>query len=148
MLSLVTIDRQPGSSVVAIWVSARSGGGRVVQESDEEPDGRPRGNTLRPQNVNAVVIDLREEPDAITKVRSLTRSSVLILTPGSNLEGLPVDGEPLEISDFDALLDETELQQCRILDALDVYATRISPKTGKPLTPKVVARPDWPCGQM
>lgn len=142
MRGFVTIDRQPGANIVAVWVSARVGGGGAERELETEQEDGPSG-TAQTLNVNAVVIDQCEDPLAIEKVRSLTRSSVVVATAGSDLEGLPIAGEPLRTLDFDALLDETEVQQRRIEEALVAYATRVSPKTGKLLKPKNMARPRW-----
>lgn len=143
MRGFVTIDRQPGSSIVAIWVSARIGGGSVDQGWADDEDGLPRGADTRPINVNAVVVDVDLDPSAIDKVKSLTRCAVVVATAGSVLDGLPLSGEPAYVADFEALLDETEAQQRRILEALDIYATNISPKTGKVLKPRSIVRPDW-----
>lgn len=143
MRGFVTIDRQPKSAVIAIWVTARGGGGSIDQESANGEEGGPRGIDTRPINVNAVVVDVDLDPCAMDKVRSLTRSAVVIATAGSVLDGLPIDGEPIHISDFEALLDETEAQQRRILEALEIYATNISPKTGKVLKPRSIVRPEW-----
>lgn len=143
MRGFVTIDRQPDSDIVAIWVSARVGGGSIDQVLADKDEDRQSGTDTRPINVNAVVVDTLRDPHAMDKVRSLTRSAVVVATPDSNLEGLPVDGEPMRIADLEALLDETEAQQRRILKALDIYATNISRKTGKSLKPKNIARPMW-----
>jgi hypothetical protein len=143
MRGIVTIDRQPGSDVIAVWASSRVGGGYREQELDGEKNDRPNGTDTRPVNVNAVVIDTKTDPEAMKKMRSLVFRSIVVATEGSSLAGLPIDLEPLRISDLDALADEAEEQQQRILDALDIYATRISPKTGAVLKPKPVARPRW-----
>ncbi len=142
MRSFVTIDQQPGSGIVAVWVSARTGGGGIDEPDSYEVD-RPSGTDTRPSNVNAVVVDMRTDPRAAEKVRSLTRSAVVVATTGSVLDSLPVDGEPMNVSDFEALLDEAEEQQRRILAALDVYSTRTSTRTGKVLKAKNIVRPEW-----
>lgn len=142
MRGFVTIDRQPGSAVAAIWVSARVGGG-VEDEPEAGEGGRPSGTDTRPINVNAVVVDLNNDPQAMEKVRSLTRTAVVVATESSDLAGLPIDGAVMHAADFESLLDETEEQQQRILAALDIYAARTSERTGKALKPKSVVRPEW-----
>lgn len=143
MRGFVTIDRQPASGIVAMWVTARVGSGRIDQSWADDEDGGQRSTDTRPMNVNAVVVDTNLDPSAIDKVRSLTRAAVVVATAGSVLDGLPVDGDPIHPAEFEALLDETEAQQRRILEALDVYAINISPKTGKVLKPRSIVRPDW-----
>lgn len=74
--------------------------------------------------MNAVSIDLAKDPDASAKVRSLTRSHVVLVTDGTTLDGLPVDGELLTVEDLTDLIAETEEQQTLILEAVDAYASR------------------------
>lgn len=143
MRGFVTIDLQPGSAVAAIWVTARAGGASVEAASEGDEGDLPSGVDTRALNVNAVVVDLVEDPQAIEKVRSLTRSAVVVATEGSDLSDLPVEGGPMHAEDFESLLDETEEQQRRILAAIDLYAAKTSEKTGKPLKPKSVVRPEW-----
>ncbi|WP_460844798.1 hypothetical protein [Nocardioides ultimimeridianus] len=71
-------------------------------------------------HVNAVVMEA-EAADTHEKVRSLTRSCVVLATDGSTLDGLPVEGAVLHTSDLDHLLDETAVQQNRIVDAIRSY---------------------------
>jgi hypothetical protein len=44
------------------------------------------------------VVDTANDPEALVKFRTLTRDAVVLATPGSNLTGLPVDGEPLAMN--------------------------------------------------
>lgn len=85
MRGIATIDRQPGSDTIALWVTSSSEG-------------------MRGRHVNAVVIDSNTDPDASEKLRSLTRSSLVLLTDGSTLDGLPVEGGVLTTADIDDLV--------------------------------------------
>lgn len=105
MQGIATIDRQPGSDTIVIWVTKRL-----------EP--------LRADNTNAVAIDATSDPNAMDKVRSLTRCCAVLVTKGSVLEGLPLEGEPLTVADIDALVAETETHQQAILDAVSAYKRR------------------------
>lgn len=104
MRGFVTIDRQPNSDIVAIWVSSRAGDGYREQDLDGQKSDRASGTDVRPVNVNAVVIDMKTDSDAMEKVRSLVSRSVVVATDGSCLAGLPIAGEPMWASDFDARL--------------------------------------------
>ncbi|GAB4002721.1 hypothetical protein GCM10028772_04380 [Nocardioides ultimimeridianus] len=101
MRGVATIDRQPGGHQIAVWVTSS-----LAQPSAS--------------HVNAVVMEA-EAADTHEKVRSLTRSCVVLATDGSTLDGLPVEGAVLHTSDLDHLLDETAVQQNRIVDAIRSY---------------------------
>lgn len=58
------------------------------------------------------------------KVYRLTRCCVVLVTAGSVLDGLPVKGESLTITDIDALVAATEAHQESILDAVSAYKRR------------------------
>lgn len=143
MRGIVTIDRRPGSEILAVWVSARASVGHREQYLGEEANDPANGGDTRPENVNAVVINMKTDAQAMEKVRSLVSHSVVVATDGSDLTGLPIDSKPMSVADFGMLTDETEEHQRQILEALDSYATRISPKTGAVLRPRPVARPNW-----
>lgn len=102
MRGIAVIDRQPGASTIAVWVVSRGLGVEV-------------------SNVNAVVIDTEADPDATSKVHSLTRCCAVLVTDGSTLDGLPIDGEPLRVADLNAMLSETAEHQARITDAVRAY---------------------------
>lgn len=118
MRGIVTIDRQPDSTRWTVWVSS-SFAGRV-------------------QHVNAVVIEADSDPDAVEKVRSLTRRSAVLVTEGTSLEGLPIVGAPLTVKDIDALLDEVDEWQVAILAAVAEYRRR---KGSKLVDPEFPLRP-------
>lgn len=101
MRGIATIDRQPGSDVVAVWITSR--------------------DSLDARNVNAVVIDMADGPDAIERVRSLTRCCAVLATEGSVLDGLPVEGEVLRSLDISALVQATKDQQQAILNAISAF---------------------------
>lgn len=104
MFKIATIDRQPGSEIVAVWLTYRT--------------------DLNADHGNAVVIDTANDPDAMEKVRSLTRSAAVLITDGTVLDGLPIEGEPLTVSDITALLTEVEATERSILDAITAYKKR------------------------
>lgn len=105
MRGIATIDRQPGSDTIAVWVTNRA-------------------ESLHAQNTNAVVIDSAKAPDAMERVRSLTRCCGVLLTEGSTLDGLPVEGESLTTTDIDALVARTEAHQQAIIAAVVDYKRR------------------------
>lgn len=104
MRGIATIDRQPEAEVVAVWVTSRQG-----QDA---------------AHANAVVIDFAADPNAVEKVRSLTRCCAVLVTDGSTLHGLPVEGAPLESADLDALLVEVAERQEAVRDAIRDYKRR------------------------
>lgn len=104
MHTVVTIDQQPGTNIVAVWLTNRDG--------------------LEAQHTNAVVLDLDSDSAAQEKIRCLTRHGVILLTDGSTLDGLPVAGPALTLADVDQLIDETRAHHLRIADAVTDYARR------------------------
>ena len=121
MRGIATIDRRLNSDIIAIW-----------QTSAVEP--------LRADHVNAVLIDLASDPEAIKKVRSLTRDCGVLLTDGSSIDGLPLVGEPLTIADIEDLVSETESHQEAVLAAIADYKRRTGSFSLKdpvfPMSPK------------
>lgn len=113
MLGFAVIDNQPGDDNIAVWVV-----GQVTPQ--------------RAGNVNAVTIDRHRDPEAAEKVRSLTRTRAVVLTAGSTLESLPVDGEALAVDDIEDLVCETEEFQGRITEAVQTYARKTRSKTIAP----------------
>lgn len=109
MRGIATIDRQPDSDNIAIWVTSRT--------------------DMQAGHTNAVTIDLTADPRAMDKVRSLTRCSAVLLTEGSTADGLPIDGEPLTSADVEALVTEIEAQRVAITDAVQEYKRRSRSKT-------------------
>lgn len=104
MRGIAVIDRQSGAAQIAVWITSRDG--------------------THAKNVNAVVLDAGADPNAAHKFRSLTRGYAVLATEGTTVDGLPIDGEPLSVADVDELLDEVEVQQARILDAITDYKRR------------------------
>jgi hypothetical protein len=104
MRGFVTIDNQPRSDTAAVWVTTQVGPHRA-------------GHT------NAVCVDKLSDPDASRKLRSLTRDYAVLLTEGSTLDALPIDGKPLSVADIEALVTETEDHQERITAAVGEYAS-------------------------
>ena len=98
MRGIATIDRQPGSDTIAVWITSQG--------------------ALRAQNGNAVVIDAARDPEAMEKVRSLTRCCAVLVTEGSVLGGVPVQGDSLTPADISALVECTKEHQQAILDAI------------------------------
>src|SRR4051794_3416541 len=105
MPGFAVIDNQLGDAFVALWLV---------------------GHTAPQQagNVNTVTIDRYGDPKASEKLRSLTRSQAVVLSAGSTLESLPVDGEVLTFGDIEDLIRKTEDYQHRITEAVQAYARR------------------------
>jgi hypothetical protein len=118
---IATIDRQPDSDTIAVWIT-----NRLAAEVS---------------NSNAVVIDAANDPDAMEKVRSLTRCCVVLVTEGSVLDGLPVEGEPLTRADIALLLEATQEHQQAILDAIAAFKRRGGSKAHKEPTFNVAPDP-------
>ena len=104
MRPIVTIDRQPTTDTVAVWVTHREG--------------------LDARHTNAVVIDLATDPDAVRKVHSLTRGSIVLATDGTTLDGLPVADAPLTVDAIGNLLAEVEELQKTVSLAVTDYRER------------------------
>jgi hypothetical protein len=124
MRGIATIDRQPGSDTIAVWITNRE--------------------ALRAQNGNAVVIDAARDPEAIEKVRSLTRCCAVLVTEGTVLDGLPVQGNPLTPADISALVECTKEHQQAILDAIAEFKRGGGSKAHKePTFPKPPSAGDF-----
>lgn len=118
----ITVDRQVRSDTAAIWTTSCF-------------DDAPR-------HVNAVVISLADDVDAMWKVRTLTRHAVVIATEGSDLSDLPLDHDPHNIHDVLPLVDVTKNHQARVTAAVEAFAIRPDPKTGKTSgTPRKIMMP-------
>lgn len=118
MRGIATIDRQQGSDTVMIWLTKPT-----------EP--------LRADHTNAVGIDLASDPRGLEKVRSLTRCCVVLATEASDLECLPIQGEPLTVADIGALVAATEAHQHAIVEAVSAYKRRTrSANLKEPAFPK------------
>jgi hypothetical protein len=104
MRGIAVIDSQAGAAQIAVWITSR----REAQA----------------RSTNAVVIDAEGDPEAAEKIRSLTRCCAVLVTDGTTLDGLPIEGEPLSVADVAALLDEVEAHQTRILEAITNYKRR------------------------
>lgn len=101
MRGVTTIDRQPGGDTIAIWVTGRT--------------------DMQAGHTNAVTIDVSADPKAMEKVRSLSRCSAVLLTDGSTVEGLPIEGAPLTSADLDLLLQEIAQHRAAITEAVREY---------------------------
>lgn len=124
MRGIAVIDKQAGAAHIAVWITSRYG--------------------AQASNANAVVIEADGDPDAVKKVRSLTRCCAVLATDGTKLDGLPIEGEPLSVADVDVLLDEVEAQQARILEAIADYKRRTRSKALiEPTFPARPAREDF-----
>lgn len=119
MRGIAVVDRQVDAEQIAVWNTSRDG--------------------ARATNVNAVVIDVNNDSDAMTKVLSLVYRCVVLKTEGTTLDGLPIEGEALDVADVAALLDEVEAQQSRILDAIADYGRATRSRTL--VAPTFPARP-------
>lgn len=115
MRGLAIVDRQPGVSGVAVWCTSRS----------------PRLPTSV-DNVNAIAVDLSGDDGAIEKIRSVTRDRVVVLTAGSVVDDLPIDGEPLHAVDLTDLIEEIVERQGAILAALAEHDARTKKKLVPP----------------
>lgn len=100
MQGFAVIDNQPGSDVIAVWLTSRI-------------------TSARAEHTNAVTLNVKNDPDAYGKVHSLTRLRAVVLTEGSTAKYLPVSGDVLKVADLDALLTETSEQQALIAEAVD-----------------------------
>lgn len=104
------VDSQPESPVVAIWHTTRVSGAAV-------------------EHTNAVAVDFGSDPAARRKAHALTRDRVVLLTPGSTIDLLPVSGDVMTSKDVDDLVAETTRHQDRILDAVNDYVRRTRKNT-------------------
>lgn len=126
MRSIATIDRPEGEDRIAVWITSRRGERTVAHG-------------------NAIVVDLAQDPHAAEQVHAITRQCALLLTDGTDLERVPLAGTALDLAALDDLVAETLAHQARILDAIDQYAVRPDPLTGKaPRTPRPILRPALP----
>lgn len=117
MYTIVTIDRQPGSNIVAVWLTNRDG--------------------LEAQHTNAVVLDMDTEPTAQEKLHWLTRGAVILITEGSALDDLPVTEPTLTLPDIAHLITETQSLHTRITKAVTAYAERTKSNLVMPNTHQV-----------
>lgn len=102
MRGIAIIDCQPAGQGIAIWCTSRS----------------PRLAT-QAINVNAHSIDADSGRDAKEVVRSLTRCRAVLATDGSDLEGLPIEGQALRPTDLVDFASEIEERRRAILAAID-----------------------------
>ena len=109
MRGIAVIDRQTDAEQIAVWITSRAGG--------------------EAHNTNAVVVNAANDPDAVEKVRSLTHCCAVLVTGGSVIDGLPVEGEPLTSADIEAMVSATEEHQRAILEAVADYKRRTRSKT-------------------
>lgn len=120
MRGIATIDRQRASDTIAVWVTSSLEG--------------------MCRHVNAVVIDAGSDPDALEKVRSLSRCCGVLVTEGTVLDGLPIEGTPLNEADIADLVAETETHQETITTAVTDYKRRTRSTSLKsptfPVSPK------------
>ncbi len=124
MLSFAVVDNLDWP-IVAIWIV-----GRVTP--------------VDAASVNAVVVDVDEDPNADDKLRSLTQGRVTVLTNGSTAGPLPMVGRMLVLSDLASLAVATSVQQERILEAVRAFAARPDAKTGRlPKTPRKIVVPEF-----
>lgn len=105
MRGIATVDRQPDSDSVAVWITSRI-------------------SLLEAGNTNAVVVDLINDSHAMDKLRNLVHNCAVVLTDGSVLDGLPVRAKPLTVGDIASLVTETESRQRQILAAVEDYKSR------------------------
>ncbi|RYB89317.1 hypothetical protein EUA06_15110 [Nocardioides glacieisoli] len=69
-------------------------------------------------HVNAVELEAADDAQAHAAVSSLTRCTAVLVTDGSHLDGMPVEGTPLTVSDIEDLVTATEAQRDAILLAV------------------------------
>lgn len=125
MQGIATIDRQPDSDTIVIWLTKRT-------------------ESLRADHTNAVTIDAASDPSAMEKVRSLTHGCAVLITEGSVLDGLPVEGELLTVADIEALVAATAAHQRLILEAVRAHKRRARSATLKdPIFPVLPTATDF-----
>ncbi|MDO5067997.1 MAG: hypothetical protein Q4D96_12020 [Propionibacteriaceae bacterium] len=120
MLGFAALDHHPGGPV-AVWLVSRT-----------EP--------AEASSTNAVVIET-DDPELQRKVHGLTRDRVVVLTPGSSAEGLPIDGAH-EVDLLARLTDATRTHQEAIIAAIRAHAA--SRKGQKLVEPTFPATPEVP----
>src|SRR5664279_1804953 len=103
MLGFAVVDHQAGSGVAAIWLMSR-----VAANAAE--------------HTNAINLDLLADEDALKNVHALTRDRLVIMTPGSTSEGIPIPSNTLGLQGVDSLASETVEHQLRIIGAVDADA--------------------------
>jgi hypothetical protein len=123
MRGIATVDRQPESDSIAIWITNWT------------------KSPISARHFNAVVINASEDPRFDEKVISLTRQTVVLLTEGSTLVGFPIEGRPLNVDDLGDLMDETEYWQERIVTAVETF--RGPGKSPVPTFPDLPSRKDF-----
>ncbi|WP_231249293.1 hypothetical protein [Nocardioides furvisabuli] len=105
MRGITTIDSQPGSDTITLWVTS--------------------AKDTQARHVNAVEVDAAKDlEDAIDAVSSLTRCCGVLVTNGTTLDGLPVAGNPLTESDLTDLVAYTEAHQHAISEAVRDHKRR------------------------
>lgn len=103
-----------------------------------------RTATSEVKNTNSVVVDARD-PESQSIIRALTADRVVLLTTDSTPVGLPMDVAALTTDDLVSLMSEADAQYERVLAAVDEYAIRPDPKTGRrPTKPHSIVRPEPP----
>lgn len=134
MRGIATIERQPGDDALFIWLTKRV---------------RP----LYADHTNALRIDLVADPQATKKVHAMTRECAVLVTEGSTLDGLVVEGQPvfatgftpLSVVDLDALVAAADAHQQVIIDAITAYK-KVTRSAGLqyPTFPKRPSAADFP----
>lgn len=123
MLGFAAVDRR--SETLAVWLVSRTAPAEA-------------------SSTNAVVVDLGDE-HARKKVHWLTRDRVVVATPGSDLDDLPIsDGHPTDL--VGEFIDATRSHQRAIVAAIRSYtASRKGQKLVEPTFPTEPQLPDdWP----
>ncbi len=105
MLGFAIVDRQPQASATAVWLTGREGS--------------------RVNHTNAVVI-AHDDERYDEKVWALTADRAVVLTNGT--EPPKTFEHALDVEVFDAFIDETEVRQQLIVEAVTEYAERANSK--------------------
>lgn len=125
MIGFAVVDNT-NPNEVAIWLVSRTSPDEV-------------------HNTNAVVVDSVNDPEASTKIGSLIADRAVLLTAGSSAETIPVTEPALATADLAELITEADLLHTQITAAVEAYAVRPDPKTGKcPKKPRPLVMPDPP----
>lgn len=120
MRGIATVDRQPDSDSIGIWVTNWT------------------SSPVAARHFNAVVVDVARDARFDEKVISLTRQTIVLLTEGSTFIGFPHEGTPLTVDDVNDMLDETDTWQERIVSAVETYrGPGKSPIPTFPVRPKI-----------
>lgn len=109
-LGFAVIDCVAGSGQVAVWLISRVAAAETA-------------------STNAVVLDLLDDGQAHRKIHAMTRQRVVLQTPGSDCEALPLTDPVAHLSSLDAIVDYADAMLVEIKQAIEAYARRVRSKS-------------------